>query len=383
MMKKHYLPLTLLILAALVGATVAFTFYVDPYGLYRPVTTESLSRINQLKHMRSTKPLKLTSMKPRRIVIGSSRSGRIPVQNPPWSEDAYNLSIPAIRPYEINRLLKFAHLQTPLEEVVIGLDYDAFLSGQPKFREGFNDTLVNSSRFSAVLPHLEARSRTLLSSKSLLNSYQALSPRSDKYSAFLADGSWHSNSPAFSGMGGFQFAAKTFLNAHSGSKQPDLELEQFRELLNFCHSQQIRCHLLLTPVHLFQLEVFEAAGLFEQWETWHRQLIEINTSVARQHRRPPLTLWALNTAQGIVDEPIRKASEAEDSWFKDGTHFRPRLGAMMLGEISHPGRIQSPITVSLSQENVAAYLQQVASLRGDFQQSQSKIIAKLKGRLGI
>jgi hypothetical protein len=379
-MKVNYTATFFIFFSLLVITTAAFNYAVDPLGLYRPVSTQTLSRIDQFLHMRTSKPLKVSQLEPANIIIGSSRSGRIEAQHALWTEASYNLSLPGATPYEILQLAKYSHRIRPIEQLIIGLDFNAFLSGLPKYRQGFNEELITQTPPSYWVYQLEAHRQTLISSKAINISIKAREKTQAVNISYLPDGSWHSKGSLFSGAPGFKLVSSRLMETHPNGSGQDIKLEDFIALVNFCYQNTISCSFLITPVHLFHLEIFEAMDLLDKWREWHDTIVQINVDLASEYQTEPYPIWGFNTSHNIIDEPIRASSQAKDNWFKDSIHFRPLFGAMMLDEIitgnPHYG-------VRLEQQSIANYLQQVDLLRDNFQKKNTEWIEKLKKRLHI
>jgi len=129
------------------------------------------------------------------------------------------------------------------------------------------------------------------------------------------------------------------------------------QLLEFCHSHNIRAHFVIMPTHIFHLEAYAAAGFLDAWQRWHAAVQALNQTIANRHTQPAFPLWAFGAAQGIVDEPILPSARAADSWFGDAVHFRPEFGRLMLDDILQSDNTVPPRHgIRLDQNDVEQYL---------------------------
>ena len=138
----RYLRNTLFLTLALCSAVAAFNYFVDPYSIYHFESADSdrLSRVEQFYQMRISKPWQVAQVKPTAVVIGTSRSAGIHPRHPSWDgQQSFNLSVPCMTPYELLRFIEHAQANGPLNKLMIGLDFEAFINPDPHTR------LVSSS----------------------------------------------------------------------------------------------------------------------------------------------------------------------------------------------------------------------------------------------
>ncbi|WP_145999028.1 hypothetical protein [Oceanicoccus sp. KOV_DT_Chl] len=381
---KNYLYFSTFFTFILVIVIASINYRVDPYGLYRPATKFSLSRINQFHHMRTIKPLKVYQLQPNAIVIGSSTAGRIAPQHPSWETyTSYNLSIPGITNYELLRLVQHSHATQPLMSLVIGLDFSAFLPSAPKLRRGFDDAALTNreGEISSIVTgwsRFKVHYRTLLSTTTLINSLSAILDKRTTHNTYFPSGNWYSGSKhIFSGIAGFKFTAKHQIELQTpyGPEQA-MDFSYFVELLEFCHANKINTHFILMPVHIMYLEVYKHLNLMDEWRYWHDRLIAENNRLARQYQRDTYSIWGFNAAYDIVNEPLWNNIDSTKSWFQGGVHFNPHFGKIMLNE-TLSNDISPSHGIKLNKTNLATYLDQVEKINIDFLKEHEENTAQL------
>lgn len=381
-MRYPYLTMLFVLLAAAISSVVAFNYLTDAFGIYGADSAEKLSRIDQFYHMRSSKPLILLNKKPQKLIIGSSRTARL-VPSMSGYNDYYNAAIPGATLREIQDLIEFAHYNNPLDTLIIGLDFEAYLSTSADYKLGFNTDLVNARNAVSRTAHtVAAHKRTLFSSVSLEASLDA---RQSKPSAtrpsYLPDGSWFRNQKSNIGPFGFSLVSKQKVETFKTYQESALNLTNLSATLEFCYSNTINCQIFITPVHLFHLELFEAAQLLERWRDWHWQIVRINEGLASEHNATPVNIWAFNAFRPAVTEPIRKPDTLDSPWFSDNLHFRPKFGDVMMRAMLS-GVVPEGVT-RLTATNTDLYLQNVNTLWGEYRERDKKVIQRLKKGLGI
>jgi len=386
---RRYCFITLSILILLLGGIIALNFRVDPLLLYarKDAGSDQLSRVDQFPNMRLYKPLHVARLKPEIVIIGSSRSGNLrPARSADEEHRSYNFSLPGITLFELTSAIKHAHALQPLEQLIIGLDFDAFTSSRPHYRPGFDTRRMLSdgderNSFARWMQGLRDKQGTLLSPHILGESLTALTDSGPANREYFPDGSWRATSTRLTGRGGYRYVASNMARAaRSADFNRALLLDTYRELLSFCYDQGIATSLFLTPVHVSFVDLWYHLATEEFWRDTHWRIVAINARLARRYNRTPFPLWGFGHLKNVVDEPIYLARDTEKAWFNDGVHYRPRLARKIQNSLSaeKPG-----IGLRLTEDNVGKYLDQIDALRGRFVRKNREQMRDLKQRAGI
>jgi hypothetical protein len=369
---KNYLIGTFILLLVMAGVVVQFNFWTDPYSIYRyeSADPDRISRIDQIFYMRMSKPWQVAQAKPSAVVIGSSRTGAVrPGAESAGGKGSYNLAMPGITLYEMLRLIQHANSQGNLARLTIGLEYETFLAGGPRFGLGFQEGRLGGaqpavSSIDRIIQLVRDLQETLLSWYAVQSSIMALSGSRNSKKRFMPDGSWHNHSHIWLGEPGYINVVKDLLRRkYDIAESLDSNLAIFAEILDYCHLNGIDTRLYLSPEHVFVTDLKRHIGLDDGFQRFHVQLIDLNLKVATATGNLPFPLWGFNHIGGVVDEPLPEGAGKLESWFRDGIHFQSALGdkimAQIWGEEMDVGR-------RLDNNTVQAYLDEVDALRLKF-----------------
>jgi hypothetical protein len=381
---KRYLLATSVLTLGFCLLVALFNYRVDPYAIYhfKDANVESLSRIDQFFHLRVTKPWLVVQTKPTAIIVGTSRSATVHPQYPDWPKNhSYNLSVPGQTVYEMLRFIEHAQANGPLDKLMIGLDFEAFINPEPRFKSGFEEARLardsadlSSPRF--IWQRLSDVRDTLLSVPGFSRSLAALTGTATVGRRYYRDGTWVSTNSAFTGRGGYIYVGRTnIFDLRNGQLGLDASLETFAEILRFAHRQEIETRLFVTPEHVFMIDLWWRLGYGELWREFHRRLIAVNNQVAMEMGVKPFPLFGFNQLQGVVNEPVAVAQNSAQSFFTDGIHFRPELGTQIMAAVWADG---DGYSARLDTDSVEPYFTEVERLRKEFEAANSKLTAGLR-----
>lgn len=381
---KRYVIIFAALTLAVCAAVALFNYRVDPYAVYRfdHADQQSLGRIDQFYHLRLTKPWLVAQVKPVAVIAGTSRSATLHPRHPTWPEGgSYNLAIPGQTIYELRRFIEHAHAVGPLQKLMIGLDFEAFIQPEPQVKSGFEEARLarHANDLSTAAYYWRALNDirdTLLSIDGLTHSLAAITGTAKVGRLYYKDGTWESTNTFFTGQGGYIFFGKeNVLALRTQQLDLDANLEILADILRFAHQQKIETRLFITPEHIFVIDLWMRLGYSELWSEFHQGLIAVNNSVAQEMGAKPFLLFGFNRMQGVVNEPIRRARKAEQSLFTDGSHFRPVLGAQIMTGVWTEG---SAIGTRLDDGTVGNYLSEIERLRIEFESENAKVTAMLR-----
>jgi hypothetical protein len=387
-MTKHLISVFGILLLLLCGFAT-FNFIVDPLLLYQQAQgdEQTLNRINQFDKMRFSKPYHVKQIKPDAVIIGSSRSGTIRPHHRAWQGlTTYNLSIPGITLYEMNRTVRHAHTTHALKKLMIGLDYQALVSPRPKSRPGFAASRLAQApedKYSPALLKQELRDlqASLFSFDIMGDGLTALSPPGPRVMRYFTDGAWMTITNQLTGRGGYIFAAKNALYTRKVTGfEADTNLAIFTDLLRFCYQNDIETRLFFTPTHVFFVDIWHYLGTEQLWRDTHKEVLEINVRLAGEYNKTAFTIRGFGNEQGVTDEPIYLARNIDRAWFNDGVHYRARLATGMMNGVWDPA---SDFGQLLTTGNIDDYLDSVDQMRRSFLQAHEEVVEMLHQKIGL
>jgi len=375
-----------------VTAVLALTVLVDPFGMIGLVEIEGFnaSKPHMFSNARLVKAHYIGRVKPRGLILGSSRADVGLDADyagwPPTARPVFNASIPSARIQEIYYYLRYAHAQSGLKRIVIGLDFFAFderIKAEPGFDvarldpDGFGPWRIATIRdqFTAFLSYgaVSASISTLRSQDQYAVRYLPnggqdprrrewnISQKGGHHAAFLA--SLRETVTSRDGV--------AMLAYGPSDENRNVELGWFLELLRFCKHEGIDVYLLISPAHALWLESIWELGAWADYERWKRDLVRIVDRVTHEAPGAPvIELWDFSGFNAITTEPVppRDASGARMRWYWDASHYKAATGDLMLtrafgGGQPDPALQASAFGIWLTPENIDKHLQAIRSDR--------------------
>jgi hypothetical protein len=357
---RRYLLLASCTAALVVALVVAVNWVIDPYWVH---DTPRIAGVDEYRtqfrdHVRLGKAWRMVEVRPRQLILGSSRAdvGFDP-EHPGFAPGpTFNASLPGASVYELLRYLEYAQELLPLHRVVLAADF--FM---------FNRTYVPRPGFSeARLSFTAARSwdwlATLLSADAFADSLATLS-RQTEYArlkmTYLANGQhdWTHARVRTLELGGpasvfeqvvrntremwlppperrYELYAKA-----GGAGGVPLGLDAYERILTLAHEQSIELHVVIAPQHAALLEAIEHAGLWDEFETWKRELAAVNAAVAERRSAMPFPVWDFAVLHPVTAEPVPAGADADMRWFWDPSHFKSTLGDVVLDRVLDTGSV--------------------------------------------
>lgn len=317
---------TTLIVSALavLALAAAFNAWFDPFGVWRSYA-ETESKPNYLRMKpgidndpRFAKPLQVINLKPKTIIVGSSRvrDGMDPALLTGLAPaPIMNYGTAGMRATEGARFIRHAIDVADVRCIIWGLDFF-----------GFNDREMDemgSDRFGVLQPHFRAHDmgRLLLAWPTL------------DLSADMTD------NKAITRANGFNLAPATpaeaidasiMRNAVGFAKAPFLygkfdsfsqHMQEVESALAYATAKGVKVYLYTSPLHGMVIEAVFQAGADQAFLRWKREI----ASLARKYHIPLVDYMNYSS---ITTTKGRAAAE----FFFDGAHFTPAVSRMILGQ---------------------------------------------------
>ncbi|MEP5567748.1 MAG: hypothetical protein ABJN62_07945 [Halioglobus sp.] len=333
-----YIKKSLCWFVSLAAATILFNTWVDPYNVYRfsSADTQRMSRIGQGMTMRLSKPWQVNQRGAEAAIIGSSRSGSIPPKHKLWLEKRpFNLSMAGLTLYEMLRTIEHAHANGPLSDLVIGLEYETFISSDYKVGIGFSEKrLARKNSIDFYQQGIQDLFSTTLTASTLTRSIETINRRKPINTWYFPEGHWENKSRIWRGESGYVSVGKNMARLIGSDPSVYSEnLTTFAAIIEFCQQQRINTKLFVTPEHIFLTGLRKTIAPKSNWREFHQDIKDINQRFANQYKREPFPLWGFGHMVGVVDEPLPKGDIEEGAWFRDGIHFNGKLGVLIMEEV--------------------------------------------------
>jgi hypothetical protein len=360
----------------LVTFAALFNLVADPFGLYRWVVAEGFNanKYPATKHARTVKAYQVESLRPRGLILGSSRSeiGLDPGHSA-WSPDVrpvFNLAIGGATVGELRQLFEFVCRSQPPVQVVLGVDLFMFntrRSGaeQPPPTTGSGLRRVAETVFSTSA--LAASAETLwkqdplrypgyLPNGQIVWSYDlAKVRRYGLHQAFVR------NVRKYYAFHYFPPPHRSFsLAAADGQTSP---FEEFSRILELARRYDVDLRLFISPVHAWQLLTIDAAALWPSFEAWKSELVMRLEQDRQAHpggRAFPL--WDFSGFNAVTAEPIPAAGDTTTlmRYYWESSHYRKEAGDLVLSRVLGADAGPAGFGVQIDAANLEPHL---ASLR--------------------
>jgi hypothetical protein len=345
---KKYLRFNLGFIAAALIPTFAVglvNVVVDPYDAFN---TPNFLGINNSKpdkdnNDRLFKALDVVRIKPRTILIGSSRAKQGLDPTHPALQDqtpVYNLALNGPNFYELRRYLEHAIANQPdLKEVVLGVDF--FM---------FNATLKNQPSFTEE--RLEKQSITIQDTINSTFSWDVLAASQETINASLKEVKKNDNYGENGFMPNrklkqeetqwrFDSGIKLYYSLHSTYQFSDEYFEEFKKFVELCKQRGINLKVFISPAHATDLEAIRATGRWQTFEEWKRKMVQITP------------VWDFSGYNSITSEPI----SAKMKNYADNSHYTPLIGNLILNRIfsDKTDKVPKDFGVLITPQNIDSY----------------------------
>lgn len=349
-----------MVFALTCSATAAFNYYVDPYGLFG---RERIRGFNLLKpkeppRVRVVKAYEVLRRRPTTLIGGNSRPEMgLDPQSKCWDaaeKPVYNIGLPGAGLYMQALYLEEGIAAGSVKNVLWGIDLQDFLvkkkgpkdfSTWPTHPFKFESRLLLDKESAARwITHTEDMATALFSLNGAADSVVTLFAQRDPYSATRRTDGFN---PAQDYMSIIATEGQDVLFRQKNREiirdiaDPDWVLfqnggrwstafETLRRFLDYSRAHGVRVTLFINPYHADYLASFAVTGKWKLLGEWKRRLVTllVNYSV-------PLWDFSDFDAYSMERPPGAGVAGVAMKWFWEPTHYRRRLGTLILGRMLH------------------------------------------------
>jgi len=397
----RYLCLLAAVVVAALLAVAIFDALVDPYDV---VGSTRIPGFNLVKpeaedHVRFTKPYQITRMRPRAVIIGTSRAeiGLDP-ESASWPEavrPVYNFGLPGANLATVDRELEVAGSTGRVKLALILLDFENFLSPEPRpdlapdEDERMAVTDGRRPNVSLTVRHVEDAFLTTLTLTAFEDSILTVLRQHGRYSTDITPaGKW--TEAAFREEAASDGYYELFMQKNVDYAKRNARAAQFlrdraggtpgtdivRQMLDYCSARGIRPILVIPPYHADLLEMFDKAGLWGRFEAWKRDLVKL-VYASSDSRDPAVRLWDFSGFDRYSTEPVPEKGDRRTAvdWFWEPGHFKRALGDLLLRRVLGDG--ESSFGAELTPETIDADLQKIRRAHDNYRVNHVTQIARV------
>lgn len=371
------------------GLIIGINWYVDPFGIYR--SDQALLNPEKpfwIANERVFKTVRLSRTQADVIFLGSSRTdiGIGPEHEIFTGKRILNLASFAQDIDESRKLMTVSVENAKPATVVVGLDFFAFnaLATPP-------DDYVEEN-YSSWRPL-----NLLLSISSLDKAKKVLKVKQKDIPGSCCDGSgfrYPLNIDNIKGTYKANFIGfeRDFLLKDKWIAYPRCEysfdnqngknmLENFRAMVRLAHQHKTDMRMFISPAHARIWETLATAGLWQHWERWKTELVNINEQEAVLAGSKPFPLWDFSHYDEISSEPVPPADDkqTEMKWYIDSSHYSRDLGKKIVQRMF--GTADEGIFKSwgkmITSANLAEHLQSIRNARIPYEAGHPNDLAEI------
>ena len=333
-----------------------FNIAIDPYGVFN---SPEILRLNSLKpkqflNVRLFKAIKITQIKPKTLLLGSSRTdlGLNP-QHPSLAskQPAYNLGLVGPNIYEIKRYFEHTLKNQPeLETVVLGIDLFMFNEHKQNAIDFAESRLEKENVTWSDLLNMTLSTNAIEASVETIKS----SNNSDAYYLYHPHGLRYvyQNKPHQSPRKRFKGSLYGLFNSNEYYHNYKLSakfLQDFKDIVAICEQRNIELKVFISPSHASQWESLYISGLWEVFEQWKRELVKITP------------IWDFSGYNTITTELIGK--EMKNYW--DSSHYRQEVGDLVLDRLFNTpeNKVPSDFGILVTNNKIESHLANIRTER--------------------
>ena len=375
---------------------------VDPYLLFNmPRIRGFNAKKPSVEHQeRLMKAYEVLRASPNAVILGTSRVAiGLDAAHPSWPARArpvYNLGLAGADPYVSYRYLQHVLAHRDLAIVVLGLDFEYFLSRKkPDVPMDFEASL-SVDRDGRANPGrrwqwLRDAAESALSLEALGDSLAtvAASTRGDTLdlspSGNLSEAGFRRETaelgpaPLFAQRNLHNirtYRGRTF--SPNGAGQPDAPtLTDLRAIVELCRSRGIQLELFAQPMHADLLETLDLLGVWPAYEAWKRELIAMSRGESRSDA-PKARIWDFGGYDQFSTESLPPGSDrrAHLRWFWEPSHYSKALGDIILSRIL--GGPDTGYGVVLTADTVEGRLSSIRKSRESYRESHPEAVRRVR-----
>lgn len=329
MTSKRWLKIIFSLLLIIIFTISLFNYIVDPYGLYK--TNFFPNKPKDYEYMRLVKLLKLEDLKPRSIILGTSRAEiAFDPQHKYFEKPSYNLANAGSSLYETKYYLEEAIKQGNLNNVLLILDWRMFndiMKKVPDFETYFTDRniykyLFNFNVFQDSIFTIQNKDM-----KSFYNSYGVMTD--DYMRALISINGGHYNIMK-------KEESKYYKNLSSNNVYRDTSIssfEDFKKILELCYRNKVKLEIIFGPSHIRLWESFAYHKDIEIFYKWKRDVVFFVDKIAKDENQTPFKIIDFSIYNEYTSEKVPKHKDSEMNYHWESSHYKKELGDIVLNSL--------------------------------------------------
>ena len=370
-------------------AVAGFNAFVDPYGIHRFAAVAGMNREKYEQGSCFAKAAEIAAGGYDAVILGNSRTtiGISPTHRAWEGFRTYNLATFGDMIRSTGAEFRFASRTNRLRRVLFAADFDMFIAPDVAGPD-FSLSPFNEGRdpLRAFLAHTWSLSALRLSFRTL-NRNLKWEP-----SGYVA-GAWDDRL-AFESEDAARVGHRYLFDHvleknmlireiyYAGAGYDRAALDDVRGMVDECRRREIDLRIFISPVHARQLEAIRDAGLWDEFESWKRDLAR---AAAGTGAGPAFPIYDFTGYSGFVAEPVPPAGDTATRMkrFWESSHYTKALGDKVLERIYAVPTAPGGIVVGagfgdlLTADNVDRHLEEIRRQREAYAREQPFEVAEV------
>lgn len=353
-----------LILISLISLIFAVNYFVDPYGIYNNKVF-NFKKITQSEKMRFIKPLVVEQIKPKSIILGTSRAEHgFDPQHPYFLKPSYNFGLTSASMYEVTTNLKFAIKQGALKEVLLVLDYRMFNDKNQKQLDEFESYFDGS----------KGRYHYLYSLDTFKDSLQTIFKTYKPYSMYHPQGHiMHEYEIAkIKKRGGQLDNMNKYEKNYYKLLKPNYiykdskksSFKDFDELLYLCHRNHIKLEIIFGSSHIRQWEALSYYLGDDTFSKWKKDVVYRVEKISRELHQKPYKIIDFSIYHELTSEKMPNRNQIM-KYYYDASHYNQKLGSIILDTLNNNAQYIG-FGIEINSKNIDQHLKHQKSIKEDF-----------------
>ncbi len=352
--KFHFYNLLLLIFVSLpVMGVGVINWLIDPQDVFNTPNYLGINNVkpDKDKNDRLFKAIDITRIRPKIIIVGSSRAKQgINPEHPVFDQSAgvYNLALNGPNFYEVRKYIEHAIYNQPdLNEIVLGIDFfmfNAHIDNQPTFSESrLKKTHITVDDAIKVLFSFD----TLNNSKHTIIASKNQKSIDDNYGekGFMPN----RNADKPENIWRFNQSIKLYFTLHSNYEFSEQYWSDLAEVVELSQKHNIKLRVFISPSHATHWESIYITNRWKVFEEWKRKIVQLTP------------VWDFSGYNSVTTESINNKMDN----YVDNSHYTPEIGNLILNRIFDykNSQVPSDFGVLLTTDNMDFHLKNIRQKR--------------------
>lgn len=392
---KAYIRIFFISCLAGMAATAVLNYAVDPFSIFGAprIAGFNANKVDFPEQLRMTNVYAVKRIKPKCIILGTSRAGRgLSPDNPALAgRQCYNMALPAISLYEMRRYFQHAQAIKPLDQAILALDFRVFNTAPDRsgaFSEARlavdHEGMAQANLFSARLPDLAA---ALLSTKALLSSVRTVRQQRWAKITLATNGHWQALTDSYDHASAFNvYTRNSFRRFQEASRNETIfsqNADDLRALLRAAYQSGAKVSVLISPAHAWHWETLNQSGLWPRFEEMKRLIVRINREEATRAGKAEYQVWDFSGAIGPNLEPLPAGGKNQAMrWYWEPIHYKRALGDAVLGRVLNGQIDASPelagFGIQITSANLEEHLHRLRTVQKQYEDTHPDDIAHIR-----